>query len=300
MDEDYTPEWNGLNIIDLLSLAPIGANRFRSRCSERNEHGRVYGGQMLGQALSAAAETVPSDRTASSMQFLFASGGIPEQAIDYGVASVQEGKRFSSRNVRGSQLNDRVVCDATVTFSRTIDSPTHQASAPADCGLDRPPEGSTPLEDIDASEAQDVMRILSIRYQRHVAVDIRAPFVEDFSPSLIKEARVRFWIKLRTPMGDDPRHHAAAFAYLSDYWINFVASVTHVAALAKADAPLYVASLNHAIWLHRPLRADHWLLFDSVSPNGANGRGLSTAQVYSQANDLVASAAQECLLAPIA
>ena len=300
MDEDNLPGWNGRNIGDLLDLTQIGANRFRSRCAERNEHGRVYGGQMLGQALNAAAETVPSDRIASSMQFLFAAGGIPEQAIDYAVTTVQEGKRFSSRNVRGSQSNGRVVCDANATFARTINSPAHQAPPPPDCGLDQDPERSTRLEDIDASEAEEVVRILDIRYQRHIAVDIRAPFVEDFSPSAIKEARVRFWIKMRTPMGDDPRRHAAAFAYLSDYWINFVASVTHVAALAKISAPLYIASLNHAIWLHRQFRADQWLLFDCVSPSGAAGRGLSTARIYSRTNDLVASATQECLLAPIA
>jgi acyl-CoA thioesterase-2 len=105
---------------------------------------------------------------------------------------------------------------------------------------------------------------------------------------------------MRTPMGDDPRRHAAAFAYLSDYWLNFVASITHVAALANADAQLYVASLNHAIWLHRPIRADQWLLFDCLSPSGAAGRGLAIGRVYSQSGDLVASATQECLLAPIA
>jgi acyl-CoA thioesterase-2 len=300
MDEDSLPAWNGRDIAELLGLRRIAANRFRSRCAERNEHGRIYGGQMLGQALNAAAETIPSDRSASCMQFLFASGGIPEQAIEYAVTTVQEGKRFSSRNVRGTQSNGRVVCDASVTFAQTIESPTHQAPPPPDCGLDQDPERSTRLEDIDSSEARDVARTLDIFYQRHVAIDIRAPFLEDFSPSVIKEARVRFWIKMRTPMGDDPRHHAAAFAYLSDYWINFVASITHVAALAKANAPLYVASLNHAMWLHRPLRVDQWLLFDCVSPSGAAGRGLSTARVYSRTDDLVASAAQECLLAPIA
>ena len=100
--------------------------------------------------------------------------------------------------------------------------------------------------------------------------------------------------------GTTPALHAAAFAYLSDYWINFAACIAHVGAIADRGAKLYVASLNHAIWFHRPLRADYWLLFDCVSPSGAFGRGLTIARVYSRAGDLVASATQECLLAPTA
>jgi acyl-CoA thioesterase-2 len=91
--------------------------------------------------------------------------------------------------------------------------------------------------------------------------------------------------------------HAAAFAYLSDYWINFVACAPHVRNMAAVDAKLYVASLNHTIWFHRPLRADHWMLFDCVSPSGAAGRGLATARIYSPSGEVLASVAQECLLA---
>ena len=111
---------------------------------------------------------------------------------------------------------------------------------------------------------------------------------------------MRFWIRLRRKLGDDPALHAAAFAYLSDYWINFAACIGHVRAVSDSGARLYVASLNHAIWFHRPLRADEWHLFDCVSPSGAFGRGLAIARVYSRAGVLVASASQECLLSPTA
>src|SRR5271157_5703259 len=86
---------------------------------------------------------------------------------------------------------------------------------------------------------------------------------------------MRFWIKMRSPLADDPALHAAAFAYLSDYWINFAACIGHVRKMADVDTRLYVASLNHVIWYHRALRADDWLLFDCASPSGALGRGLS-------------------------
>ncbi len=99
-------------------------------------------------------------------------------------------------------------------------------------------------------------------------------------------------------MRDDPVLHAAAFAYISDYWINFVANIAHVESIAREAGALYVASLNHAIWFHTPFRADQWLLFDTTSPRAARGRGLSIARVYSRTGDLVASATQECLMAP--
>ena len=91
-------------------------------------------------------------------------------------------------------------------------------------------------------------------------------------------------------MRDDPALHAAAFAYLSDYWINFAACIAHVPTRTEAEAKLYVASLNHAIWFHRPLRADQWLLFDCQSPSGGFGRGLSVGRIYAQSGELVASA----------
>jgi acyl-CoA thioesterase-2 len=108
---------------------------------------------------------------------------------------------------------------------------------------------------------------------------------------------MRFWIRIDEPLGDGHTEHAAAFAYLSDYWINFVACTAHVHEMAAIDARLYVASLNHTIWIHRLLRADRWMMFDCVSPVGDLGRGLSMGRVYVPSGELVASVAQECLLA---
>ncbi len=293
------PDWDGRAIADLLDLTALAPDRFRSRLSERNEHGRIYGGQLLGQAVAAAARTVPVDRPLSYLQFLFAAGGLPDVAIEYDVMSLQDGKRFSSRNVRGSQPGGRIVCDASVSFARPIEAPAHQAPPPADCGLDRDPEGLPGLADIDAPEARDVERTLDYSYRPHIAIDFRAPYVEDLLRPDVNQPRMRFWIKMRSPIGDSLALQAAAFAYLSDYWINFAACIGHVKTMADAERRLYVASLNHTIWYHRALRADDWLLFDCVSPSGALGRGLSTGRIFDPAGRLVASAAQECLLAPV-
>jgi acyl-CoA thioesterase-2 len=297
--EGVAPSWNGEDVADLLDLAPGGDGRFSSRLGERNEHGRIFGGQLLGQAVIAASRTAPAGRSATYLQFLFAAGGLPEQAIDYEVVPLQDGKRFASRNVRATQCGGRILCDASVSFAGAIESPSHGAPAPEDCGLASDPDRLPGLRDIHAPEARDVERTLDYGYRDHPAIDLRLPFVEDVLRGDPSAPRVRFWIRARRPLRDDPALQAAAFAYISDYWINFTACIAHVAPLAKAGRRLYVASLNHAIWYHCPFRADQWLLFDCVSPRATLGRGLSMARVYSRSGELVASVAQECLLSPI-
>jgi acyl-CoA thioesterase-2 len=291
--------WDVRDVIDLLSLSTVSNNRFRSRRSEINEHGRVYGGQLLGQALAAATKTVDADRPATYLQFLFAAGGLPEQPIDYDVSLLQDGKRFSSRNVRGVQANERTICDASISFAKAIEAPARQEPAPDDCGLKLNPEGLPSLEDIKAPEAREVERTLDYGFHSHGAIDFRIPYVKDLLGADSQEPRMRFFVRIRRTLPDDDRLHACAFAYLSDYWINFVACIPHVRALTTTGTRLYVASLNHAIWFHRPLRADQWLLFDCRNPSGASGRGLSVARIYAQSGELVATAAQECLLAPV-
>ena len=225
----------------------------------------------------------------------------PIRQSTFDVAPLQDGKRFSARNVRGVQGGSRIVCDASVAFAKAMESPDHAAPAPSDCGLDRNPEACARFEDIDAPGVHEIEQTLSYRFRPHPVIELRAPFVDDLMPGLERgEPRMRFWIRLRQRLAEGPALHAAAFAYLSDYWINFAACNAHVRTTSERGGTLYVASLNHAIWFHRPLRADEWLLFDCLSPSGAFGRGLTVARVYSRAGVLVASATQECLLSPSA
>ena len=257
----------------------VSPGRFRSRVGEINEHGRVYGGQLLGQALAAAALTVPADRPATAMQFMFLAGALPDQPIDYEVAALQDGKRFSARHVRGSQSGGRMVCDANVSFAAAIDSPEHMAPPASDCGLDRDPESLPGLADIAAPGVAGIERTLGYLFRTHAAIDFRAPFVDDLLRPDTDQPRVRFWIKMQRRLPDEASLHAAAFAYLSDYWINFAGCIAEVGPIAEAGTEIYVASLNHSIWWHRPLRADDWLLFDCISPSGAIGRGLSIGRI---------------------
>lgn len=288
-------EWEGHDLATLLDLAEIAPGRFRNRRSERNENNRIFGGQLLGQAVAAAGRTVGGDRAATCLQFLFAAGGLTEQAIDYDVVALQDGKRFSSRSVRGAQAGGRVVCDASVSFAVALDAPSHGSAAPEDSGLALDPDKLPGLADLDRGLAREVERKLAYAYREHSAIDLRLPFVDDVLRGDPNGPRVRFFIRTRRKLGSDPALHAAAFAYISDYWINFAACIAHV---GPTTPKLYVASLNHAIWFHEPFCADEWLLFDCVSPRAAHGRGLTIARIYAQSGKMVASATQECLLAP--
>lgn len=298
MTETGAAQWDGRDLTDLLTPTRIGPTAFVSPMNEANANGRIYGGQLLGQAVLAAAITAPAGRPVTHVQFLFAAGGLPGATVRYDVAPVQDGKRFSARAVRGEQPGGRVVCSATVTLAEAIDAPAHEAPAPDDCGLALDPDRLPRLADVDIPAARDVERTLSYTFRPHPVVDLRIPFVEDLLGQDPDRPRMRYWIRIDGRPPDGAAGQAAAFAYLSDYWINFVACVAHVRKTAAADARLYVASLNHMLWIHRPLRADQWLLFDCVSPIGASGRGLSIGRVYDRTGVLVASVAQECLLAP--
>ena len=289
------PAWGGDDMIELIALDAVGPMHFRNRCGDANTHGRAFGGQILAQALMAAARTVEPARTPTMMQFLFLQGTQWAQAVDLHVAALQDGKRFSSRHVRGSQGADRAVLDAQVSFALPAEAPAH-AAVPA-FPADEVPETLPTLGDLPPAWGERIDQAIGYRIYTKAAIDFRlagppAEFRLDTS-----DPRLRFWLRLRHALPDDPVVHAAAFAYVSDWWLNFPAPGAHIDEL-QGQARLYVASLNHAIWLHCPLRADDWLHFETVSPAAADGRGLCVARVHDRSGRLVASATQECLMVP--
>lgn len=288
------PAWDGRDLRDLFALDEIVPATFRTRCGDANAHGRAYGGQILGQALMAAARTVPAGRACTAMQFMFLQGTLWDEALDLVVTPLQDGKRFSSRHVRGLQAGGRLVLDAQVSFAVPIDAPAH--GAPPRVALEDP-ETLLTVDQVPADWAASVRRSVGYPLTVKAGIDFRFAAPPPHLRLDLPEPSIRFWIRSRTPMVDDPHLHAAAFAYLTDWWLNYPAVGGHQDEAVDGGG-LYVASLNHAIWLHRPLRADDWLHFDSTSPAAASGRGLSIARVHDRAGRLLASATQECLMAP--
>lgn len=286
------PAWDGRDLRELLALDETGPARFSTRLSDANSHGRAYGGQVLAHALLAAARTTPADRPCTAMQFMFLQGTRVDQPLDLQVTPLQDGKRFSARHVRGSQDGSRLVLDAQVSFAAGFAGPSHQAEPPP--VLDDP-DALPPVSQLPAAWRETLASALGYVMGDKDVIDFR---LSEPPPGLRldpREPRLRFWVRVRQALPEDPHLHAAAFAYLSDWWLNYAASGAHHDE-AQAAGGLYIASLNHALWLHRPLRADDWLHFDSVSPAAASGRGLSVARVHDRQGRLVASVTQECLL----
>lgn len=288
------PAWDGAHLADLMALDAIGPATFRTRCGDANAHGRAYGGQLLAQALMAAARTAPPDRSCTAMQFMFLQGTLWDEALDLVVTPLQDGKRFASRHVRGVQRGDRIVLDAQVSFAVSIDAPSH--TAPPDPPLDDP-DTLPPATNLPPAWNDAVRAALGYEIGIKPGLDFRISAPPAYLRLALPEPRIRFWVRVKERLPDDPALHAAVFAYLSDWWLNYPATGGHQHE-AQQRSGLYVASLNHAIWLHQPPRADEWLHFDSVSPAAMSGRGLSIARVHDRQGRMVASATQECLMAP--
>lgn len=299
MASETVPSWNPDDLEGLLRLAPVGPSTFRSRYACANARGTVFGGQLLAHALMAASMTMPPGRDATALQFMFLQSADPVRPIDFEVTPLQDGKRFASRHVRGTQVADgksgsRLVLDAQITFAVELPGPSH--ARPSRAG-DFDPETLPRMEDLPAAAADAVWRTLGYPLASP-ALDLR---VGDPAQGLglgAPDAALSFWLRTRDPLPDDPALQAAAFAFLSDWWLNFAAVGIHVPQLDRDGERLHVASLNHAIWFHRPLRADRWLYFEVQSPCAGRGRGLSIGTIHDIDGVLVASATQESLMTP--
>lgn len=283
--------WNGVDLGSLLSLDEVGPMQYRNRYGDPNENGRSYGGQVLAHALMAASAGVSSDRSATAMQLVFLRGALHDIPIDLNVSVLQEGNRFSSRHVRGAQEEGRIVLDAHVTFAVPAVGPVHYLPTSA-----REAPASLPrLCDLPPACGERIDTLGPYTMAEKACLDFRIAE----APGLLSNSgkpHARFWLRARLDSASQ-RLHEGAFAYLSDWWLNFSSVGAHTSELRQTGRRIYIASLNHSIWFHRPFRADGWLHFDTESGVAADGRGLSNARIHDEAGVLVATASQECLMA---
>jgi len=200
------PAWNGLDLAELMALDAVAPHVFRTRCGDANTHGRAYGGQILGQALMAAARSAPPDRPCTAMQFMFLQGTLHDEALDLHVTPLQDGKRFSSRHVRGVQRGERNVLDAQVSFAVPIAAPAH--GAPPAVALEDPDR--LPCVDAFPREwAQAVERAIGYQLRVKPVLDFRFAAPPDGLRLELPTPRLRFWVRTRSRLPDDPVLHAA-------------------------------------------------------------------------------------------
>lgn len=278
---------NLADVISLLELEPIEQDIYRGQSRDIGTP-QVFGGQVLGQALAAASRTVEG-RAVHSLHAYFLRRGDIDSPIVYQVDRALDGGSFSNRRVVAVQHGQQIF-NMTASFHIAEGGLEHQLPMPEV----EAPERLRDLQDL-AAERRDR---LPPRMQRFL--DYRRPFeVRPVEPEVFLERSnrppaKRVWMRATSRLPDDAFLHQALLAYVSDYELLGTATLPH--GLHAGRERLQMASLDHAMWFHRPCRVDEWLLFDLDSPAAAGARGLARGQVYSRDGTLVASLAQEGLM----
>lgn len=246
--------------------------------------GRVFGGQVLAQSLVAAIRTVPADRTVHSVHAYFLRPGDSALSITFSVDRIHDGRSFSTRRTQASQQGVPIL-SMIASFQTTDDGLDHQLSMPEDVpDPETLPSSADALADVDHPLAQfwATQRAFDIR---HVDVPVYA------RPDPERAPRQTVWMRTVAGMPEDPNLHRAALAYATDYAI--LEPILRGHGLSWSTRGLKMASLDHAMWWHRPVRVDEWLLYVQESPTAVGGRGLSMGRIFRRDGTLIASVAQE-------
>ncbi len=285
-----TPEPVVSELIELLSLERLEADLFRGQSRDIGTK-YVFGGQVLGQALSAAQATVDGDsgRRAHSLHAYFLRAGDIDAPIVYDVDRTRDGGSFSVRRVSAIQ-HGKVIFFCAASFQGEENGAEHQLSMPE---VPRP-------EDIEPAPAlpAEVMAKLSPKVQRWLSrrgpFEFRHVYPRDELNPPKRPPFQQVWFRLCEPVGDSPELHRALLAYASDFQLLGTANFPH--GISYYQPNVQMASLDHALWFHRPFRADDWLLYSIDSPSAQNSRGLARGQIFDRHGRLVASTAQEGLI----
>jgi acyl-CoA thioesterase II len=278
------------DLVSLLDLERLEVNLFRGTSLDP-ERVRIYGGEVLAQALMAAGRTVEPDRHVHSMHAYFLRLGDPRVPIVYDVDRIRDGGSFTTRRVSAVQ-HGQAIFTMAASFHRDEPGAEHSDRMP-----DVPaPDALTTLQRFPEHEPRPVDR----QGAPHVvdALDFR-PVDGNWSAPMEHRGAVRdpdqdTWLRTRGRLPDDPLLHACVVAYASDLTLLGTANLPHP--LTDSDSGMMMASLDHVMWFHRPFRADEWLLYHVHSPSAAAARGFATGQLFCADGTLAVSVAQEGLM----
>ncbi|MFF3758030.1 acyl-CoA thioesterase [Streptomyces sp. NPDC002185] len=273
------------DLLDLLDLERIEQDIFRGQ-SRSALVPRVFGGQVAAQALVAAGRTVPEDRLAHSLHAYFLRAGDPGAPIVYTVDRIRDGRSFTTRRVVAVQ-HGQPIFHLSASFQTYEEGLDHQVGMPAAPDPDSLP---TPAEMLPRHLPRDVAdRLIEAR----AAVDLRYADVPPWgSVGQPREPRSQVWFRTNGKLADDPLLHVVLATYVSDMTLLDSVLLAHGRG-GWAVGDVVGASLDHAMWFHRPFRADEWLLYDQESPTASGGRGLGQARIFTQDGRLAISVIQE-------
>ena len=286
MQEPQIPSDPVADLIDVLDIQKKSATEFVGR-TQWMPHGRVFGGQVLAQALVAAMRTMVEGRAPHSLHSYFLRPGDIQKEIAFSVEVLRDGRSFSARRVHALQ-DGLPIFSMIASFQDEGPGVEHQSTMPA---------GVTPPEELPS--AADLLGAIdhpaTNYWSKARPFDLRhASEPLYLQPAKEHLAEQLIWFKALSKLPDDPQLQAAALAYASDY--SILESILRRHGLSWAHPGLASASLDHAMWFHRPARVDDWLLYVQDSPSAQNGRGLSQGKIFDRDGRLIASVAQEGMI----
>ncbi len=275
-------------LLALLELEKIEENLFRGQSQDLG-FGALFGGQVLGQALSAAHRTVADERGAHSLHAYFLRAGDSTRPVVYQVDPIRDGGTISTRRIVAIQ-NGKAICAVMASFQEPHDGFDHQRAMPDVPG----PDGLSSELELVQRRAEKIPEPYRTKLLCDKPIEIR-PIdpVDPFAPEPREPLKYQ-WLRAAGELPDDPAVHQYLLAYASDFGLVGTALYPH--GRTFWDLRLQVASIDHAIWFHRDFRMDGWLLHAMDSPSAAGARGLNRGQFFDRAGVLVASVAQEGLM----
>jgi acyl-CoA thioesterase-2 len=277
------------DLLVTLDLETLEHNLFRGR-SPQTRWQRVFGGQVIGQALVAACRTVDvNDRPPHSLHAYFLLGGDPKVPIIYEVDRIRDGKSFTTRRVVAIQ-HGQAIFSMAVSFHVEETGFTHQAKMPDVPTPDKLPSEEEIRRNVLPTMPEPVRRF----YERERPIELRPVEYDRYYGNKTDDTTFNIWIRCIERLPNDRAIHQCVLAYASDMALLDASLIPH--GRSVFDKTIMAASLDHALWFHRPFRADEWLLYAQDSPNSSGARGFSRGSIFSADGTLIASVAQEGLV----
>lgn len=273
-----------------LNLKEINPNQFEAQ-SHNPGWNRIYGGQVIAQALLAGSLTVP-DKQCHSLHAYFMRPGNPDKNVTYTVNPIRNGRSFATRTIEASQDNEVIL---TMSASYHKEEPGFDHSDPM--GDTPGPEDLPSITAIIEQFGDKIPQPVKTYFERDRPFEMRPTNIERYLNPKPEKPEQSYWIRALTPVGDNPAQQQAALSYASDFTLLDTALKAHGKILF--DPKIMVASLDHAIWFHRPFKINEWLLYKQSSSNASGARSLCQGQFYDQKGTLIASTTQEGLTRPI-
>jgi acyl-CoA thioesterase-2 len=298
MSDAPTPEQLVGWLVKLLTVEPTTEHHYQGR-PQKDGVGRVFGGQVIAQALQAAQASIEDGKQAHSLHAYFLRGGKEGPPIDYRVVTDFEGRSFANRRVVASQPDEDgnlvPILNLTASFQQPEDGLSHD-----DCPMPDVPMPEELRSDMDmrreivAARSERMSELQKRMMLRPRPIEMRTCDKLHWMNNEPKPPRSHSWFRASAQLPDDPALHRAVIAYASDFTLLGTSSLPH--GLSWMRSELVGASLDHAIWFHRPARADEWLLYATDSPWSGGGRGFNRGRIFNRAGELIASVAQEGMM----